>query len=167
MPRPDLARARHQSRTRGTVLPVVLILLGALMLMALGATHSSVLELTMGGNELYRLRAFAAAEAGVAEALAALAASAPATTPPARSAVPVGGMPGDDYDFILRDDGDDARLLAVSGGARHGRFYTVAATGRSLRGAQVRLECGVRVVRDAAGALLAVERSYWLRRDID
>ena len=163
----DPVRARHRCRARGTVLPVVLILLGALLLMALGATQSSVLELTMGGNELYRLRAFAAAEAGIAEAQAALASAAPAVTPPPRSAVAVAGMSGDDYDFSLRDAGDDARLLALSGGARNGRLYTVVATGRSLRGAQVRLECGVRVVRDAAGALLNVERSYWLRRDID
>jgi hypothetical protein len=41
------------------------------------------------------------------------------------------------------------------------------ASGRSLRGAQVRIEYGVRIVRDPAGSLLAVEREFWLRRDID
>jgi hypothetical protein len=87
--------------------------------------------------------------------------------PAARSAVSIAGMPGDDYDFSLRDGGDDMRLQQLSAGARRGRHFTIAATGRSLRGAQVRIDCGVRVVRDAAGALLAVEREFWLRRDID
>ncbi len=153
--------------THGSVLPVVLILLGALLLVALGATQSSLLELTMGGNELYRLRAFTAAEAAIADAQAALAAAPPDSLPAARSAVAIAGMPGDDYDFSLRDGGDDARLLQLSAGARRGRHYTIAATGRSLRGAQVRIDYGVRVVRDAAGALQAVEREFWLRRDID
>lgn len=159
---------RHSDpHDRGSVLPVVLILLGALLLVALGATQSSLLELTMSGNELYRLRALTAAESAIADAQAALAAAAPDTLPAARSGVAVPATAGDNYDFSLRDGGDDARLQQLSAGARRGRHVTIAATGRSLRGAQVKIECGVRVVRDAAGTLLAVEREFWLRRDVD
>jgi hypothetical protein len=156
-----------QSRARGSVLPVVLILQGTLLLLALGATQSSLLELTMGGNELYRLRALTAANSAVAAGLAVLATAAAAAVPAARAGVVIAGMPGDDYDFTVRDGGDDARLLQLSGGTRVGHHYTIAATGRSLRGAEAHVDFGVRIVRDAAGTLLAVEREYWLRRDID
>ena len=76
-------------------------------------------------------------------------------------------MPGDEFDLALRDAGDDARLAALSGGTRSGRHFTAAATGRSLRGAQVQLASGLRVVRDAPGQVLAVEREYWLRDNVD
>lgn len=159
--------AAPSARPRGSVLPMVLILLGALLMLALGATQSSLLELSMSGNELYRLRAFAAAEAALVQAQAALALAPPDTLPAAAEDNPLPGMAGDRYGFALRDGGEDARLAELSNGARRGRHITVTATGYSLRGAQVRLECGLRVVRDTTGALLAIEREYWLRRDID
>lgn len=162
-----MTRAPLRDEVRGNVLPTVLILLGGLALLALGATQSSLLELAMSGNELYRLRAAAAAETALAEAQAALAAAAPGVMPAARVQVPLAGQPGDEFDVALRDAGDDPRLAALSGGARSGRHYAATATGRSRRGAQARLEIGVRVVRDAGGTVLAVEREFWLRKDID
>lgn len=153
--------------TRGHVLPVMLILLGALMLLSLGATQSSLLELTMSSNELFRLRAFAAAEAAVAEAQAALAAAVPGVTPPPQWHVAMPESSGDNFDVSVRDAGEDPRLAELSADARRGRHYTISATGRSARGAQAQIECGVRLVRDAAGTLLALEQEFWLRRDID
>lgn len=165
MPRPDAARSCPAAH--GTVLPVMLILLGALMLLALGATQSSLLELTMSGHEMHRLRAFAAAETALAEAQAALAAAAPDTLPAGTGDMAAPGNAGDSHGYTLRDGGEDARLAELSAGARRGRHVTIAATGRSLRGTQVQLEYGVRVVRDPAGALLGIEPEFWLRRDID
>lgn len=145
----------------------MLVLLGALTLLTLGATQSSLLELMMSSNEFYRLRAFAAAEAGVAAALVNLSSTAPARLPDAHTRIAIPGMSGDSYDFTVRDGGDDARFFELSGGQRRARHITIAATGRSLRGAQARVERGVRLVQDATGNVLAIETEFWLRNDVD
>lgn len=145
----------------------MLVLLGALTLLALGATQSSLLELMMSSNELYRLRAFAAAEAGIAAAQAELASSTLARLPDARTRIAIPGMSGDNYDFTVRHGGEDARLFELSGGQRRARHVTITATGRSLRSAQARVERGVRVVQDATDTVLTIETEFWLRNDVD
>lgn len=146
---------------------IALVLLGALLLLAVSGAQSSAEELAMAGNERWRLQALAMAERGLALAEAAL-----ATTPMDGTPAPVTGghddsWPADTYDYRLRDLGADARLLETSGGARRGRLYAIVAVGHSGRGAAVGLESGVRVVRSASGALLALERDYWFRQDIE
>ena len=145
----------------------MLLLLGALTLLALGATQSSLLEVMMSSNEFYRLRAFAAAETGIAAAEAELASTAARRLPEARTRVPIPGMTGDSYDFTVRDGGEDTRFAELSGGQRRARHITIAATGRSLRSAQARVERGVRVVQDASGTVLTIETEFWLRNDAD
>lgn len=156
-----------RERVRGNILPAMLVLLGALTLLALGTTQSSLLELMMSSNELYRLRAFAAAEAGIAAAQAALASTAAARLPDARTRIPIPGMSDDNYDFTVRDGGEDARFFELSDGQRRARHFTIAATGRSLRSAQARVERGVRAIQDASGTLLSIESEFWLRKDVD
>ena len=162
-PRPDPARRRRA----GSALIVTLLLLGILAVLTVSALRSATLDLAMSGNEWYRARALAAAEAGLAAGLAALAAAPPGTTPAPLAAQPMPGQPEDRWSLALRDAGDDPETAAANAGARHGRHYTLASTGTSLRGARVSVESGVLVVRDAAGNLLGIERRDWKRTDVD
>jgi hypothetical protein len=164
MRRLDRWRARQQ---RGATLLVTLVLLGALLALAVSGTQSAAEELAMAGNERWRLQAMAAAERGLALAEAALVAAPIDGTPAPVTGGHDAASPGDTYDYRLRDLGADARLLETSGGARRGRLYVIAATGHSRRGATVSVESGVRVVRTAGGALLALERDYWIREDVE
>jgi len=60
----------HPSRTQaGAALVVALILLVALSLMAISSMNTASLDLIMAGNEQYRSRAFATAEAAIERAL--------------------------------------------------------------------------------------------------
>ena len=57
------------SRQRGVALIVALILLVALSLLAISSMNTATLDLIMSGNEQYRTRALANAEAGLTNAL--------------------------------------------------------------------------------------------------
>jgi hypothetical protein len=58
-----------QSRNKGVALIVALILLVALSLLAISSMDTATLDLIMSGNEQYRTRALANAEAGITNAL--------------------------------------------------------------------------------------------------
>lgn len=152
----------------GVALVVVLILLGALLALALSAIQASALETAMTGNESYRGRALAAAEAGLAQATAALVAGDPAAVPEPATDVSMPGEDADSYQYEVADLGDDARLAELSEGRQTGHHYTLRAAGHSLRGATVSVEAGFQTVRDSAsGELLAARRTYWRRSDLD
>ncbi len=57
------------SKHRGAALIVALILLVALSLLAISSMNTATLDLIMAGNEQYRTRALANAEAGLADAI--------------------------------------------------------------------------------------------------
>lgn len=157
------------SRARGATLLVTLLLLGILALLGVSALRSAALDLAMSGNEQYRARALQAAEAAVAAATAALRTTPAGAAPPPLAAQPMPGMDGDEWGYSVRFIADDPATLAASGGTLSGQHYTIEADGRSLRGAAVALAVGVRVVRTAAGASVAVgvEPVYWQRRDVE
>jgi PilX N-terminal len=151
----------------GVALVVVLILLGALLALALSAIQASALETVMTGNESYRARALAAAEAGLAQATVALVASGPAVVPASVANVSP-GQDADSYQYAIADLGDDARLAELTEGRQIGHHYTISAEGHSLRGAAVAVEAGVLMVRDStSGELLAARRTHWRRSDLD
>lgn len=158
---------RRRNRARGATLLVTLLLLGILALLGVSALRSAAVDLAMSGNEHYRARALQAAEAGLAAGSVALRATGAGAVPPPRLAQPMAAMAGDEWSSTVRFVGDDPATAAASGGARTGQHYTLEADGRSLRGARVALAAGVRVVRDAAGATLAIEPVYWQRRDVE
>lgn len=158
---------RPRERAHGATLVVALLLLGILALLGVSALHSAAVDLAMSGNEQFRSRALQAAEAGAELASVALRTTPPGAAPAALVAQAVPGMPGDAFGSTVRFIGDDPATAAASGGARTGQHYTIASSGRSLRGASVMLETGVLVVRDAGGTALAVERRYWKRRDVE
>jgi type II secretory pathway pseudopilin PulG len=152
----------------GIALVVVLILLGALLALALSAIQASALETVMTGNESYRARALAAAEAGLAQATAALVASGGTGVPEPAADVSMPGDDADTYQYDVADLGDDARLAELSEGRQLGHHYTVSAAGHSLRGATVHAEAGLLTVIDSGtGDLLAVRRTFWRRSDLD
>ena len=154
-------------RQRGAALLVALLLLGALLWLTTSGAQSAALELVMSGNEGWRLQALAAAERALALAEAALVSVPEDGTPAPITGARDAGLPGESYDYQVRDLGADARVAERSAGRQRARLYAVLATGHAPRHSQVTIESGVRLVRDAGGALLAVERDYWLRRDID
>jgi hypothetical protein len=80
---------RSPARARGAVLAVVLVLLAAGMALSSAVATSAALELAMADKTASRLRAFEAAEAGLAAALAAREWS--AATPWAASGSPGAG----------------------------------------------------------------------------
>ena len=152
---------------RGAALLVTLLLLGILALLSVSALQSVALDLAMSGNEQFRSRALQAAEAGIETAILQLRATAPAGVPAALGAQPMPGLPVDGWSSTVRYVGDDPEIAAASAGSRSGQQYAIASTGLAPRGASVALEAGVLVARDASGAVLAVERRYWKRRDVD
>ena len=154
-------------RQRGAALLVTLLLLGILALLSASALQSAALDLTMSGNEQFRSRALQAAEAGIESAIVQLRATPPGGVPATISAQPMPGLPADGRSSTVRYIGDDPQIAAASGGSRSAQQYTVASTGMAPRGATVTLEAGLLVVRDATGTVLAVERRYWRRRDVD
>jgi type IV pilus assembly protein PilX len=152
---------------RGATLVVALLLLGIMALLGVSALRSAAIDLAMSGNEQFRSRALQAAEAGVELASVALRAAPPGAAPAPLAAQAMPGTPGDSFDHAVRFVGDDPATVAASGGARTGQHYTIAASGRSLRGASVSIETGVVVIRDAGGVTLGIERRYWKRRDVE
>lgn len=152
----------------GVALVVVMILLGALLALALSAIQASALETVMTGNESYRARALAAADAALAQATAALVASGGTGSPESEADVAMPGENADTYQYDVADQGDDARLAELSEGHQLGHHYTVTAVGHSLRGATVGVEAGLLMVIDSgSGELVAARRTYWRRSDLD
>ncbi|MFO1400806.1 MAG: PilX N-terminal domain-containing pilus assembly protein [Steroidobacteraceae bacterium] len=170
-PRSGALRPRHHAGVardaRGATLLVTLLLLGILALLGVSALRSAALDLVASGNEQYRARALQAAEAGLAAGIVALRSTPAGAVPAPLLAQPMPGMGGDAWDCTLLFAGDDPATFAASGGLRTGQHYSLESTGRSLRGASVALAAGVRVVRDAAGATLAIEPVYWRRHDVE
>jgi hypothetical protein len=157
---------RHSRR--GVALLMSLLVLGLLASLAVVSLQATSLELQMTGNEQYRLRALAAAEAGVTLATNAVLRAVPAPAVPPdlpRTAMPE--MPGDFYRTEIRYLGIDLSVRDRSGGAQQGHHYALHGWGSSARGASVELESGLLVIRDAGGALLSTQRSYWRRRDVE
>lgn len=147
-----------------------MLLLGLLSTLAVMALQATSLELQMTGNEQYRLRALAAAEAGLALASNAIlrrAAGAAGAAPPdlPRTAMPE--TPGDFYRTEIRYVGADLGIAERSGGAEIGTHYSLHGWGESVRGASVELETGLLVIRDAGGHVIAARRSYWRRCDVE
>jgi len=162
MPRREAPR-----RQCGAALLVALLLLAGLLWLTTSGAQSAALELAMSGNESWRLQALAAAERALALAEAALVAGPEGGTPAPVAGASEAELPGESYDYQVRDLGADARVVERSAGRQRARLYTLVATGHAARRSQVTIESGIRLVRDAGGALLAVERDYWVRRDID
>ena len=158
---------RPRDATRGAALLVTLLLLGILALLSVSALQSAAVDLAMSGNEQFRSRALQAAEAGIETAVLQLRATAPGAVPAALAAEPMPGLPADGWSSTVRYVAEDAETAAASAGSRRGQHYTIASTGVAPRDATVALEAGVLVLRDATGAVLAVERRYWKRRDVD
>jgi hypothetical protein len=151
----------------GVALIISMLLLGLLSTLAVMALQATSLELQMTGNEQYRLRALAAAEAGLALASNAVLRRAGSAAPPdlPRTAMPE--TPGDFYRTEIRYVGADLGIAERSGGAETGAHYTLHGWGESVRGASVELEQGLLVIRDAGGHIIAARRSYWRRCDVE
>ena len=158
---------RRRDAARGAALLVTLLLLGILALLSVSALQSAAVDLAMSGNEQFRSRALQAAEAGIETAVLQLRTTAPGAAPAALAAEPMPGLPADSWSSTVRYVADDAETAAASAGSRSGQHYTIASTGVAPRDATVALEAGVLVLRDATGTVLAVERRYWKRRDVD
>jgi hypothetical protein len=162
-----LDSSRGAESARGAALLVTLLLLGILALLSVSAMRSAALDLAMSGNEQFRSRALQAAEAGIETARVQLRSTAPGAMPAPLTAQPMPGLPADSWSSAVRYVDEDPETAAASAGSRSGQHYTIASTGLAPRGATVALEAGVLVVRDATGAVLAVEACYWKRRDVD
>lgn len=152
---------------QGVALVITLLLLGLLALLGTSAMQSATLDLAMSGNEHFRTRALQGAEAGIETALRELRDTSPGEAPAARTAQPMAGAPGDEWSSTVRYITDDPPTALASHGSRSGQHYTITSTGTAPRAARVTLEAGVLVLRDAAGAVLGIERRYWKRSDVE
>ena len=83
----------------------------------------------------------------------------------AQSDVP--GLPDDGYRVDFADAGIDADVARDSGGALGAKHFLVHSVGVATGGASADLEADILVVRNAAGAVVRAERSYWRRLDLD
>ncbi len=158
---------RAEVSQRGVALLLSLLFLSMLASLAILAMQSTVIEWRMAGNELYRTRALAASEAGVALGSNALLRATDAATPANIATTAVPGLAGDSYRVEFATAGVDLAVQRASGGALTGTQYTVHSWGTSSRGASAEIEAGVLVVRDASNAVVRAERSYWRRMDLE
>jgi type IV pilus assembly protein PilX len=158
---------RSEVAQRGIALLMSLLFLSLLASLAILAMQATATEWRMAGNDLYRNRALAAAEAGVALGTNALLRAAVAALPANIAVTAVPGLPSDSYRVDFAMLGIDLGVERASGGALTGTHYTVHSWGASLRGANADVEAGILIVRDAGGVVLRAERSYWRRMDLE
>jgi Tfp pilus assembly protein PilX len=152
---------------RGVALLMSLLFLSLLASLAILAMQATAIEWRMVGNDLYRTRALAAAEAGVALGINALL-RAPGPAVPANIATTaVPGLAGDDYRVEFTTAGIDAGVQRDSGGTLTGTHYAVHSRGTSTRGASAEVDVGLLIVRDGSGTVISAERGYWRRTDLE
>lgn len=123
---------QHQS---GAALVVALILLVALSLMAISSMNTASLDLIMAGNEQYRSRAFAIAEAGIERAFKGGTLNSAIDTP----AVNGTGLGNDTYSYtISRTNGGIPESAppeySLAGSQYKSIYFRIASTGTSERG---------------------------------
>ena len=154
-------------RQQGVALLLSLLLLTLLTSLALLAMQATTIEWRITGNERTRVRALAAAEAGLTLGTNALLRAAAGVLPPDIDPSDVPGIPDDGYRVDFAAAGIDADVPRDSGGALSAQHFVVHSVGVSSGGASADLEADVLIVRDAAGAVVRAERSYWRRLDLD
>jgi Tfp pilus assembly protein PilX len=157
----ELRWPMSKPRQRGAALIVSLLLLGMLITAAIGAMHAVALELVMAGNEHYRQRALAAANAATALLADAMWAAPAGVAPVDLARQPMTGMSGDFLSAEVRELGSDPAVAAASGGMLAGTRYRITAHGSSLRDAVCDVELGVVMIRDAAGNPVELRHRYW------
>jgi len=123
-----------KQRQSGAALVIALILLVALSLMAISSMNTASLDLIMAGNEQYRGRAFAAAEAGIASAFKSGTFDSGADSSQSSTAT---GSGNDTYSYTITRPNSGALEPPPSGNSE-GTFGTVyfriTSTGTSERG---------------------------------
>jgi hypothetical protein len=151
----------QRPRQHGVVLVACLLLAGLLAILAALSVQSTTADLQAVAGDRWRLRALVAAESCVATLGNALLASAAGALPADIPDTPVAGQPGDSMRCSALLLGSDVGVAERSSGALAGSHYVLLATGTSLRNAQVSVEAGLLVVRDAAGVARSTQTSYW------
>lgn len=151
-------RLRHRAfagGSRGVALVIVLLLLLAMTVLAVGGIATATIELQSAGNAQFQERAFEAAEHGIARALET---SGPSTadtrTEPARPACAANCMvpaTGDAYDYAVYHDDGAAGASLADGGHSIGtgiasHHFIVDSTGASARGALAEHVQGIAVL---------------------
>jgi len=136
---------RFAGGSRGVALVIVLLLLLAMTVLAVGGIATATIELQSAGNVQLQERAFEAAEHGIARALETPGPSTADTrTQPARPAcsanctVPV---TGDAYDYVAYHDNGAGGAPLADGGHSIGtgiesHHFIIESTGASARGAR-------------------------------
>jgi Tfp pilus assembly protein PilX len=158
---------RAEIAQRGVALLMSLLFLSLLASLAILAMQATAIEWRMAGNDLYRTRALAAAEVGVALGINALLRATGPAVPATIATTPVPGLAGDDYRVEFTTAGVDMAVQRASGGALTGTQYAIHSWGSSVRGASAEVEAGVLIVRVAGGSVTTAERSYWRRMDVE
>ena len=179
----------------GTALVVALLLLLVLTVMAASGMTAALLEVQMAGNEQYQERAFQAAEAGIAQAMAAgpfttdstaSAAqfddlSAPEPVPLRGHGMQIAGCPDQSAaaegqcEYFLRFDSATGITPAPGSGDGSGTelracHFVVESIGVAPRGAVSELTASFYVVgpKDCSGTLSSPPvRTYWRQRGAD
>lgn len=143
--RNDIASTISRSQ-RGAALIIGLVLLLVLTLLAVAGMNSASMEFIMAGNEQYRQNAFAAAEAGIEQAMAT------GDFNPANATIDMNGAVPDSNDTW------DAEIVTQLGGAPQGALwgnswnsfstyhFALTSTGASVRGASATNVQGVAVI---------------------
>jgi hypothetical protein len=157
---PELDDPRQ--RQHGVVLVTCLLLAGLLAILAALSVQSTTADLQAVAGDRWRLRALVAAENCVATLGNALLAGTSGALPVDIPDTPIAGQPGDSMRCSAQLLGSDVGVAERSGAALAGSHYVLLATGSSLRSAQVSVEVGLLVVRDAAGVVRSAQTSYWM-----
>jgi hypothetical protein len=160
-------RMRAEVTQSGVALLMSLLFISLLASLAILAMQSTATEWRMAGNDLYRTRALAASEVGVALGTNALLRAPGAAVPADIALTAVPGLTGDNYRVEFTTAGIDLGVQRASGGALTGTHYAVLSWGTSTRGASAEVEAGVLIVRDAGGTVVSAERGYWRRMDLE
>jgi len=138
-------------RQSGAALVVGLILLAIITLLAIGGMNTAALELIMAGNEQYRQKAFAAAEAGIETALTKLATVPQDGNEKEVTATAPGADAGEKYTTKSKYMGDDLNVPGFSSGKFVGFHYEIKSEGQAARGARSEQNQGAFVIQSAGG----------------
>ena len=130
----NFAMKHMKQRQSGAALVIALILLVALSLMAISSMNTASLDLIMAGNEQYRGRAFAAAEAGIERAMKAGTFNSGADSSQSSTST---GSGSDSYSYTITRPNSGALEpppLGNSEGTFGTVYFRITSTGTSERG---------------------------------
>ncbi len=140
------------ARSRGSALPIALILLATLTLLAVASMRSASMGFIMAGNEQFREKAFIASEVGIEQAMAF------GTFNPSTATVALAGTvpntPSDAYAANINNQLGGAAQGALWGSSWNSFstfHFQIQSTGTSVRSAQTLHNQGVAIIAPYSG----------------